>query len=72
MDHLIPARRLDQVMIKKKEKKWTYRIVDFRVLVNYWVKMKENKKKDKYLDLDRDKKKKKKKKEAVENEYRWY
>ena len=34
-----------------KKKKKTYRIVDFAVPVDRWVKLKESGKKDKYLDL---------------------
>ena len=37
-------------------KKWrTWRIVDFAVPTDYWVKLKESEKKDKYLDLVREK-----------------
>ena len=39
-DHLIPARRPDLVII-----------VDFNVLEDHKVKIKENEKRDKYLDL---------------------
>ena len=42
-DHLIPAKRLDQVIINKKKR--TCRIVDFAVLTDPGVKLKENEKK---------------------------
>ena len=57
MDHLISARQLDLIIINKKIKKRTYKIVDFAVLVVHRVKLKENEKKDKYLDLARELKK---------------
>ena len=44
-DHLISARRPDFVIINKK--KSTCRIVDFAVLADHRVKLKEIKKKDK-------------------------
>ena len=50
-DHLISARRLTT-------KKGTGKIVDFAVLVDSRVKLKENKKKDKNFNLDRKLKKK--------------
>ena len=46
-DHLIPARRLNLVNIKK-------RTVNFAVLANHSVKIKENEKRDEYLDLARE------------------
>ena len=52
-DHLIPARRPD--LIKKKKR--TSKIVDFAVLADDGVKLKESEKKDKYLDLARELKK---------------
>ena len=48
-DHLISARQLDLVIINKKKR--TSRIVDVAVPTDHRVKLKENKKKDKYLDL---------------------
>ena len=54
-DHLIPARQPDLIIINKKER--TCRIVVFAVPVNYKVKLKECKKRDKYLDLARELKK---------------
>ena len=39
--------------MEMKEKKRTYRIVDFAVSAEYWVKWKESEKKYKYLDLAR-------------------
>ena len=41
-----------------QQKKITSRIADFAVPADHWVKLKESKKKDKYLDLARDLKKK--------------
>ena len=52
-DHLISARRPDLIIINKKK-----RIVDFAVPTDYWIKLKECEKKDKYLDLARELKKK--------------
>ena len=40
-----------------QQEKRTCRIVDFAVLADHWVKLKENEKKDKYLDLARELKK---------------
>ena len=54
-DHLILARGTDFIIINKKER--TYRIVDFAVPANHWVKLKESGKRDKYLDLARELKK---------------
>ena len=48
--HLISARRPD--LIKKKKKK-ICQIVDFAVLADYRIKLKECEKRDKYLDLAR-------------------
>ena len=48
-DHQFP------VTIDKKKR--IYRIVDFAVPADHWVKLKENEKRDKYLDLPRDLKK---------------
>ena len=57
-DHLISARWPDLVIVqKKKKKKRTCQIVDFPILANYWVKLKESEKRDKYLDLARELKK---------------
>ena len=59
-DHLIPARRPDLMIInkkKKEKKKRTCKIVDFAVPANHRIKLKECKKKDKYLDLAREQKK---------------
>ena len=60
-DHLISARRRDQVIIKKtkkkrkkKKKRRTCWIVDFAVLADHRVKLKESEKSDKYLDLARE------------------
>ena len=62
LDHLITARRPDLVIIsnskkRKKEKKRACRIVDFAVPADHRVKLKESKKKDKYMDLARELKK---------------
>ena len=53
-DHLIPARRPDLIIIIKKKKKRTCKIVDFAVPADHRIKLKEYKKKDKYLDLARE------------------
>ena len=39
------------------KKKRTWQIVDFAILADHWVKLKENENKDKYLDLARELKK---------------
>ena len=49
-DHLISDRRPDIVIVKKKKKR-TSRIVDFIVPAVYRVKFKESEKRDKYFDL---------------------
>ena len=54
-DHLIPARRPDLIIINNKKK--NCRIVDFAVLADHTINLKEIKKKDKYLDLARELKK---------------
>ena len=59
-DHLISARRLDLVNVnkkKKRKKKRTYRIEDFAVSADFWVKLKEDEKKDKYQNVPRELKK---------------
>ena len=48
-DHLISARRPDLIIIKKKKR--TSKIIDFAVLADHRIKLKECEKKDKYLDL---------------------
>ena len=55
MDHLISARRPDLIIMNKKKR--TCKIVDFAVLIDKRIKLKENEKKDKYLNLDRELKK---------------
>ena len=55
-DHLIPARRPDLIIINNKKKR-TCKIVDFAVLADHRIKLKECEKKDKYLDLARELKK---------------
>ena len=58
--HLIPARRPDLIIInqkKKKKKKRICKIVDFAVLANHRISLKECQNKDKYLDLARELKK---------------
>ena len=60
MDHLIPARRPNLIIINKKKKKKKKRIgeiVDFAVLADHRINLKECEKKDKYLDLARELKK---------------
>ena len=54
-DYLISARRPDLIIINKKKR--TCKIVDFVVLPDYRVKLKESEKKDKYLNLARELKK---------------
>ena len=54
-DHLISARRPDLIIINKKKR--TCKIVDFAVPADHRIKLKECKKKDKYLDLARELKK---------------
>ena len=54
-DHLIPARRLDLIIINKK--KGIYKTVDFAVPADHRINLKEYEKKDKYLDLARELKK---------------
>ena len=59
-DHLISARRPDLTIIKKKKKKKKNRIrkiVDFAILADHRIKLKECEKKDKYLNLARELKK---------------
>ena len=51
MDHLIPARRPDLIIINEKKK--ICKIVDFAILVDHRIILKESEKKDKYLDLVR-------------------
>ena len=55
-DHLIPARRPDSLIIKRKKKR-TCKIVDFAVPADHRIKLKKCEKKDKYLDLARELKK---------------
>ena len=54
-DHLIPARRPDLIIINRKKR--TCKIVDFAVLADHRIKLKEPEKKDKYLDFARELKK---------------
>ena len=54
-DHLIPARRPDLIIIKKKMR--ICKIDDFVVPVDHRINLKESEKKDKYLDLARELKK---------------
>ena len=57
-DHLISDRRPDLIIINKNnKKKRTCKIVDFAVPADHWIKLKECKKKDKYLDHTRELKK---------------
>ena len=53
--HLISARSPDLIIINKKKR--TCKIVDFAVLADHRIKLKEYEKKDKYLDLARELKK---------------
>ena len=50
-DHLILGRRPDLVMMSKKKKNSTRLIVDFAVLADHRMKIKENENKGMYLDL---------------------
>ena len=53
-DHLISASRLDLIMINnKKKKKMICKIVNFAVLADHRINLKESEKKDKYPDLAR-------------------
>ena len=54
-DHLILTRRPDLIIINKKKR--TCKIVNFAVLADHRIKLKECEKKDKYLDLARELKK---------------
>ena len=53
-DHLISAKRLDFIIINKKKKKKICKIVHFAVPADHRIKLKECKKRDKYLDLARE------------------
>ena len=58
-DHLITARRPDLIIInkkknKKKKEKKICKFVDFAVLADHRIKLKECEKKDKYLDFARE------------------
>ena len=55
-DHLILARRPDLIIIKKKKKKKKRicKILDFAVLADLRINLKECEKKDKYLNLARE------------------
>ena len=59
MDHLIQARNSTSGWLtkKKKKEKENFCPVNFAILVNHRVKIKENEKTDKYLDLAREQKK---------------
>ena len=50
-DHLITSRKPDLIVITKKRKKKTCKIVDFIDQADHRLKLKEIEKKDKYLDL---------------------
>ena len=56
-DHLISARRLDLIIINKKKMNKIVKIVDFAVLVDHRIKLKECRKRNKYLELARELKK---------------
>ena len=51
-DHLIPARRPDLIIINKKKR--ICKIVDFAVLADHRINLKESEKKAKYPDLARE------------------
>ena len=52
MDPLISARRPDLILINKKKKKRICKIIDFAVLADHKIKLKECEQNDKYLDLE--------------------
>ena len=54
-DHLIPARKPDLIIIKKKKK--ICKSIDFAVPADHRINLKESEKKDKYHDLARELKK---------------
>ena len=54
-DHLIPGRRPDFIIIKKKKR--ISKIVDFAVPADHWINLNESAKKDMYFDLAREMKK---------------
>ena len=54
-DHLISTRRPDLIIINRKKK--IYKIINFAVLADHRIKLKECEKKDTYLDLARELKK---------------
>ena len=56
-DHLIPARRPNLIIINNKKKMRICKIVDFAVLADHRINLKESEKKDKYLYLARELKK---------------
>ena len=56
-DHLIPARRPNLVIIKKKKNKENCQRVNFSVPAGHRVKLKESKKRDKYMNLTKELKK---------------
>ena len=56
LKHQISARKPDLIVINKKKR--TCNIVEFAVHDNYRIKLKESKKKDRYLDLARELKRK--------------
>ena len=55
MDCLIPVRKPDLVLFNKKKR--TYHLMVFAILVDYRLKIKNSRKKDKYLDFSRELKK---------------
>ena len=50
-DHQISARSSDLILINKKKR--TFKIVDFAVMANHRVKLKESGNNDEYLDIAR-------------------
>ena len=61
-NHLIPVRRPDLVIVNtnkkgKRKRKKACRIVDFAILADHRLEIKENEKSDKYLDFARELKK---------------
>ena len=51
-DHLIPARIPDLIIINKRKR--IFKIVDFTVLADNRINLKESEKKDNYIDLARE------------------
>ena len=68
-DHVILTRQLNLVIINKKKR--TCRIVDFTVLADHRVKLKENENNDKYLNIAIELKKSVEHESDVDTNYNW-